>query len=154
MVGAKGLDGRLKVEPLTDRPERLDVGAEVFLEGESVPRAITRVEAPGRVRVVALAGIATREEATRLVGSYLEVEADELPPETYYWHELVGLSVVDASGRSLGTIREVFRAGENEVYRVVGPAGETLIPALRRFVVDLDVKAGRMVVALEAEEFR
>jgi ribosomal 30S subunit maturation factor RimM len=50
---------------------------------------------------------------------------------------------------------EVFRAGGNEVYRIVGPAGERLVPALRSAVHRIDLEAGLMVVAPdEAEEVR
>jgi 16S rRNA processing protein RimM len=47
---------------------------------------------------------------------------------------------------------EVFRAGENEVYRIEGPDGELLIPALREVVRSIDLSAGRMVVRYDAEE--
>jgi ribosomal 30S subunit maturation factor RimM len=41
----------------------------------------------------------------------------------------------------------VFRAGGNEVYRVVGPDGERLVPALRSAIARVDVPAGLMVLA-------
>jgi ribosomal 30S subunit maturation factor RimM len=67
----------------------------------------------------------------------------------------VGLDVVDAQGAAIGELVEVFRAGGNEVYRIVGPAGERLVPALRSMVLDVDLAAGRMTVAPEdAEEVR
>ena len=37
---------------------------------------------------------------------------------------------------------EIFRAGENEVYRIEGPAGELLIPALRDVVRSIDLAVG------------
>ena len=50
---------------------------------------------------------------------------------------------------------EVFRAGGNEVYRIIGPSGERLVPALRTAVELIDLEAGVMVVAPdEAEEVR
>jgi len=67
-------------------------------------------------------------------------------------HQLVGLSVVDEAGAAIGTVVEVFRAGENEVYRIEGPAGELLVPALRQVVREIDLEAGRMVIRYEAEE--
>ena len=49
----------------------------------------------------------------------------------------------------------MFRAGGNEVYRIVGPAGERLVPALRGVVERIDLAAGVMVVAPDdAEEIR
>jgi ribosomal 30S subunit maturation factor RimM len=47
---------------------------------------------------------------------------------------------------------EVFRAGENEVYRIEGPSGELLVPALRDVVRSIDLASGRIVVRYEAEE--
>ena len=105
--------------------------------------------------VLRLAGTDDRPQAERLVGRYLEAPARALPPETYYWHQLEGLQVTDASGAALGTLKEVFRAGENEVYRVVGPADEELlIPALRQYVLRIDLAAGLMVVRYDSEEVR
>ena len=63
---------------------------------------------------------------------------------------------VEASdGAPIGELVEVFRAGGNEVYRIVGPAGERLVPALRGVVERIDLAAGVMVVAPDdAEEVR
>src|ERR687891_514567 len=49
ILGAKGLEGAFRVELLTDWPERLDAGGEVYLEGEADPRRIVDVEWGGRV---------------------------------------------------------------------------------------------------------
>lgn len=152
IAGAKGLAGAFRIEPVTDWPERLAVGETLYLEGQDQPRQVTTVEMGGRLPVIAISGIETREDAEGLIGHYLEVEARELPEGTYYWHQLEGLQVVDEAGTELGTLAEVFRVGENEVYRVVGPGGETLIPALREVVREIDLQAERMVVRYEVED--
>lgn len=154
ILAVKGLRGAVKVEPLTDWPDHLAAGASVYLEDESEPRVIRRAERGGRSTALSLAGIETRETAEPLVGRYLEVEAGELPAGTYYWHQLVGLVAYDVVGRRLGDVVEVFRAGENEVYRISDGNRETLVPALRTVVRDIDIVAGRMVVDLETEEIR
>jgi 16S rRNA processing protein RimM len=102
------------------------------------------------VPVVHLEGIDDRDAAEALAGRYLEREAEQLPAGTYYWHQLVGLRVTDELGIDLGRLVEVFRAGGNEVYRVEGPHGELLIPALERVVARIDLEAGVMVVRPEA----
>ena len=99
-----------------------------------------------------LEGIDDRAAAERLAGRYLEAEATPLPEGSYYWHQLIGLAVADDAGMEIGTVVEVFRAGENEVYRIEGPSGELLVPALRDVVRSIDLAAGRMVVHYEAEE--
>jgi 16S rRNA processing protein RimM len=152
IAGAKGLAGAFRVEPLTDVPTRLAVGERVYLDAEETAREIVTVQSGGRLPVIGLEGIDSRDAAESLTGRYLEVEPRELPEGSYYWHQLEGLRVFDESGAELGELVEVFRVAENEVYRVVGPAGETLIPALREVVREIDLGGRRMVVRYEIED--
>jgi 16S rRNA processing protein RimM len=145
----------MRLEVLTDRDDRLTVGAALFLEGEEAPRRIHEVELGGRVPVVRLEGVEGREQAEALSGRYLEVEAEPLTAGHYYWHQLVGLNVTDESGRELGRLAEVFRAGENEVYRVEADGRpDVLLPAVRDVVREINLKAGTMTVHYETEEVR
>ena len=152
MLGAKGLAGSVRIEALTDHPERLAEGESIWIEDEPTPRSILEAGWGGRVPYIRLEGIADREAAERLVGRYLEAPANPLPPDTYYWHQLIGLTAVDEAGSELGQVVEVFRAGENDVYRIEGAGTELLIPALRDVVRSIDLAAGRMVVRYDAEE--
>lgn len=155
MLGAKGLKGGLRVELLTDFPARLAPGSDVWLEGGTSPLRIDRVESGGRTTVLYLDGIATREAAEQLTDRYIEGPAHELGEGEFYWNDLVGLRVEEPGGAPVGELVEVFRAGGNEVYRIVGSAGERLVPALRSAVLRIDLDSGLMVVAPdEAEEVR
>jgi len=152
VLGAKGLAGSVRIEALTDHPERLAEGESIWIEDEPTPRSILEAGWGGRVPYIRLEGISDRDAAERLVGRYLEAPANPLPPDTYYWHQLIGLTAVDEAGSELGQVVEVFRAGENEVYRIEGAGTELLIPALRDVVRSIDLAAGRMVVRYDAEE--
>ena len=152
VIGAKGLAGSFRIEALTDHPERLAAGESVWIEDEADPRAILESGWGGRVPFLRLDGISDRTAAEQLVGRYLEAPADDLPADTYYWHQLIGLAAVDEAGAELGNVVEIFRAGENEVYRIEGPDGELLVPALREVVRSIDLQAQRMVIRYEAEE--
>lgn len=153
MLGAKGLDGGIRVEVLTDFPERLTPGSEVWLDDDHAALRIARVEPGGRVPVLYLEGIETRDDAEALAGRYLEAPASRLGSGEFYWDDLIGLRVEEPDGAVVGELVEVFRAGGNEVYRVVGPAGERLVPALRTAVLRIDLAAGLVVVSPdEAEE--
>lgn len=152
MLGAKGLAGALRIEALTDHPERLAVGESIWVEDEADPRRILESSWGGRVPVLRLEGVGDRAAAERLAGRYLEAPPSPLAPDAYYWHQLIGLRVADEAGIELGEVVEVFRAGENEVYRVEGFGGELLLPALREVVRSIDLAARRMIVRYDAEE--
>ena len=152
MLGAKGLAGAVRIESLTDHPERLAAGESLWIEDDTEPRRIVEASWGGRAPVLRLEGVADRNAAERLVGRYLEAAPSPLAPDAFYWHQLIGLRVADEAGAELGEVVEVFRAGENEVYRVEGPAGELLLPALREVVRSIDLGSRRMIVRYEAEE--
>ena len=152
MLGPKGLKGGIRVELLTDFPERVAPGSEVWLEGRADPLCIGRMESGGRTTVLYLDGIDTREAAEPLADRYLEGPAHELGEGEFYWNDLVGLRVEEPGGALVGELVEVFRAGANEVYRVVGPSGERLVPALRTVVLRIDLETGLMVVAPDDAE--
>lgn len=142
----------MRVEILTDWPDDLAPGASVHVEGDDVPVTIERVERGGRVPVLYFAGSETRESVESLTGRYLEAPAHALEEGSYFWSDLIGLRVEDTGGGLVGELVEIFRAGGNEVYRVVGPAGERLVPALRSTVLDIDLRRRRIVIAPDDAE--
>ena len=155
ILGAKGLAGAVRVEILTDWPERLAPGAELWIEGDAEPTRVVRLETGGRTTVLHLDGTSDRTAADRLAGRYLEAVASPLPEESYYWDDLIGLQVEEPDGTAVGELVDIFRAGDTEVYRIVGETGERLVPALRTAVLEIDLEANRMIVAPEdAEEVR
>jgi 16S rRNA processing protein RimM len=91
-----------------------------------------------------------RAAAERLRDRYLEVEVEpgaDLEPGQAYWHEVVGSEVRGTSGRTLGRVVDIYRAGETEVYVVRGDAvGEFDLPAVRGIVTEFAPERGTIVV--------
>jgi 16S rRNA processing protein RimM len=151
--GVHGLDGTVRVEPLSDDAARFEPGACLFREGS--PRRLTvewsQADAPGLL--VRFREVQTREVADRLRGVYLEAiaPAADLGPDQYWWHEVIGVPVTTESGEALGAVDDIFRAGGSEVYVVRGgPRGELLVPAVRSVVLEFAPREGRLVVDAEA----
>jgi 16S rRNA processing protein RimM len=98
-----------------------------------------------------LAGIDDRTAAEAMRGALVRVpieQAVELPPGSYFWHEIVGLRVQDTRGRALGTVAEVLATGSNDVYVVRSAEGELLLPAIKDVVRAIDREHGVMTVEL------
>jgi 16S rRNA processing protein RimM len=155
VLGPKGLKGGVRIELLSDWPDAVKAGSRLHGESDDGSWLVTRLESGGRVPVLYLDGITTRDDADRLTGRYLEGEPRSLEPGTYFWDDLIGLRVDGPDGEEVGELVEIFRAGGNEVYRVVGAGGERLVPALRSAIERIDLAAGRIVLtADEPEEVR
>ncbi len=71
-----------------------------------------------------------------------------MPEGTYYHFEVVGLEVLDASGKSLGRVESILQTGSNDVYCVGKGKNEILVPAIREYVAKVDLPAGKMHLAV------
>ena len=159
--GVHGLNGAIRAEVLTDRPEdRFVVGHVLFREGDARPLTIASAEAivdgPGwRIR---FREITSRDGADTLRGAYLEsvVRPDEdLARGSYYWHEVIGCAVRGVDGAELGTVKDIYRIGETEVFTVDGgPFGSFDLPAVRAFIRIFAPRRGEIVVDAESLDLR
>jgi 16S rRNA processing protein RimM len=159
--GVHGLRGALRVEVLTDHPEaRFAPGAVLFREGDAEPLTISTAEAvvDGPGWRIWFREIASRDAADTLRGQYLEapVRPDEdLARGSYYWHEVIGTTVRGVDGTELGTVQDIYRVAENEVFVVGGgPFGSFDVPAVRAFIRIFAPRRGEIVVDADALELR
>jgi 16S rRNA processing protein RimM len=151
--GLHGLQGAVRVEVLTDRPEaRFATGEVLHVEGDARPLTVIAAEAvqdgPGwRLR---FREVPNRQASEWLRERYLEVEVDreaDLDAGAAYWHEVIGATVRDSAGAELGKVADVYRAGESEVYVVRGgPAGEFDLPAVRDVITTFAPERGELIV--------
>src|SRR5439155_17942559 len=127
-------------------------GAILYREGDDRSLTIASAEAivdgPGwRLR---FREISTRDAADRLRGRYLDVPVrpdEDLARGTYYWHEVIGSAVRGVDGTDLGTVQDVYRVAENEVFVVSGGAfGPFDLPAVRAFIRIFAPRRGEIVV--------
>ncbi|MPZ48000.1 MAG: 16S rRNA processing protein RimM [Dehalococcoidia bacterium] len=143
-----GIRGEVKVEPLTDFPERFDAGGRVWIEGAA--RLIERSRPQDRNLILKLQGVDTRDAAEALRGK--ELMLPEAPPidepGRFYQHDILGLRVEDAAGEKLGVIADILSTGANDVYVVRGERGELLLPAVEDVVKQIDLTSGSIIVEL------
>ena len=159
--GVHGLRGAVRVEVLTDRPEdRFVPGSVLFREGDPRPLTLATAEAvadgPGwRLR---FREITSRDGADTLRGAYLEAAVrpeEDLARGAYYWHEVIGVTVRGIDGADLGTVQDVYRVAENEVFIVSGgPFGSFDLPVVRAFIRILAPRRGEIVVDADALDLR
>jgi 16S rRNA processing protein RimM len=146
---AHGLKGEVAVEVRSDNPERFAEGASVLLE-DGRTLEIARSHQHGARLLLTFVGIEDRTGAEALNGRLLMVPEEWLPelPEGEYWpHQLEGCAVLTESGRDLGVIVEVIANPANDLWVARDANGaETLIPAIRDVIAEVDPVAKRVLV--------
>ena len=152
IVACQGLRGVVRVVCFNSPPTPQVLDAESFyLEraGEPPRRHTVEVVRPWRANVqVKFRGLESRTDAEALVGMVVSVPEDELPPpgpDEFYYHEVRGFAVRTTDGQVLGTVRETFNTGSNDVLVVRSGDREHLIPAIADVVRTID-RADRCIV--------
>jgi len=149
---AHGVQGEIALDGASLTAEDLEQVKNFTWRKAGARRALVLEEARpihGRV-LVRFAGIRDRERAAELTLGELLVERSQLPatgPGEAYTFELVGLTVVDTTGRTLGRITEVMRTAAHPVWVVHGEK-ELLIPVADHIVQSVDLEAGVIIVTL------
>lgn len=152
VIGAPyGVRGEMRVRLETDFPETLANRGEIHLRSPSGEWAVCRIESLRVLRgerdaaIVRFEGVSSRDEAQSLRGCEMRIfreQRADLPRDTYYTDDLIGLEVIATDGRSLGKITEVLRQPANDVL----VTESALIPALKSVVLEIDIAAGRVIV--------
>jgi len=152
-----GVSGELRVEVITDSPERLELHAQFYLAHPDSPEVVRpfpveKVHHHKKdIILLKLSGCDSRDQAEALRGSLVRIPFQDVAPLAegeYYVFQLVGMQVETEDGQNLGRLARVLETGANDVYLVQGPQGELLLPAVETVVRQVDVDANRVVVRL------
>jgi 16S rRNA processing protein RimM len=144
IVGPFGIRGELKVFSLTDIPNRFATLDTIYLGDARTPHQIKSVRPyKGELVVLKLTAIddATTAEKVRNQELYIPVEAlADLPQDSYYQHDIIGLQVLLLNGKEIGTIVDIMSAGGNDVYVIKDEnSKQILVPAVKEFIKQVDL---------------
>jgi 16S rRNA processing protein RimM len=134
-----GIDGSFFVEGGSESPDRFALGKTLLVEGQPAEITGSKRGAGGRF-VIKLDRPVQR-------GATLSVRRDELPdpdPDAYYVFQLVGLTVEEEGGRTLGVVTDVSPAPANDALEL---DSGLLLPLVESCVLDVDLEASRILVA-------
>ncbi len=149
-----GIRGEVRVEILTDYPERLVQHDFLYLAPPQSPDEVEQypfesVRPHKGILLVKLGGVDERDAAEELRGMLVQVPFEEAVPleeGEYYHFQLIGMDVETETGEWLGRVAEVIATGAHDVYVVRGPRGEVLLPAIEDVILELNTEARKMVV--------
>ena len=140
IVNAVALRGEVKVYNYSGCRERYEELSSILVEDER--HTIENVRYQGNVVILKLSGIDDRNAAEAAKGSYLYITEDELPelPEdTFYIRDLIGMTAETAEGVRLGRLSDVIQNSAQDLYEIERDDGrKLLIPAVSEFILDID----------------
>jgi 16S rRNA processing protein RimM len=150
----RGNRGEVLADLFTDFPARFETLREVWLELEDGRRRLYVLEEcwshKGR-QVLKFAGIDSISAAQELAGAWVKIAPEDavpLPEGTYFDHDLIGCSVREAGGKSLGEVTDVLRIDGNNQLVVNGPQGEFMIPAVGAICKSVSIAEKVIIVDL------
>ncbi len=154
IINTHGHKGAVKVQSLTDYPERFEELQEIFMvDGEKKEKlTINSVKYQKSNLILEINEIEDMNQAEIYKGKYLFIDKKDariLPEGRYYIFQLVGLNVYE-NNDLLGTITDIIQTGSNDVYIVKSEnkGKDLLIPALKQVVKNIDLENKRMDVQL------
>ncbi len=149
---AHGLRGEVRLQVFTQDPDAvIDYGELESEDGTRKFRVSSLRPAKGHF-VAKFEGVNDRNASEALTNIQLFVSREKLPKieeaETFYYSDLIGLGVEDASGKSFGVVVAVRNYGAGDMLEVSAKpnAAGTLVPFIDQFVPEVDLKNRRVVI--------
>jgi 16S rRNA processing protein RimM len=151
ILAPHGIRGEVKVEILTDYPERFFQHPTLYVGPAAVPVKVKSARYFKSYVLLSFENRPDRNAVEELRGLYLQIPISEAMPleeGEFYLFQAIGLEVVTDEGDLLGTVTEVIETGANAVFVVKGEGREILIPDTKEVVLGADLEKGTLTVHL------
>ncbi|MBO0462610.1 ribosome maturation factor RimM [Enterococcus sp. DIV1298c] len=156
IVNTQGIKGEVRVISTTDFPEeRYKKGSilTLFQEGKApVELTVKSHRKHKNFDLLSFENHPSINDVEKYRDGILRVSKEdlvELTENEYYYHEIIGLKVIDENEKELGKIKEILSPGANDVWVIQRPKKkDALIPYIDSVVQEVDVENGLVRVTL------
>jgi 16S rRNA processing protein RimM len=155
IVNTQGLKGEVRVVSSTDfANERYKTGNTLFL---FMPKSVTPLELKVKSHrkhktfdLLTFEGLENINEAEKLRDGIIKVpesQLGDLEEDEFYYHEIIGCTVMTTEEETLGNIIEILSPGANDVWVIKPKSGkDILIPYIKDVVLKVDVKEKLVII--------
>jgi 16S rRNA processing protein RimM len=150
IAGAFGVKGEVRLKSFCADPVAIADYTPLYAKDGRRFATIILTGAASNALTARIDGVATKEDADALKGIELYAERDQLPslPDDEFYHaDLIGMSVYDAGGKLLGTVKAVLNHGASDLLEIHSPGAKStvLLPFTQAAVPTVDLAAGRII---------
>ncbi len=155
LVSPHGLHGEVKVNPLSEFPERFTKPGKRWLQqSNKTPKEVDLIsgrQVPGKsIYIIRLQTINNRNRAEALIGQNLLVHESHRPKlnaNEFHFLDLVGLSAkLSREGSPIGEVTDLLKAG-NDLLEIKLICGEkVLVPFVKAIVPEINLQEGWLLL--------
>jgi 16S rRNA processing protein RimM len=151
-----GVKGWLKLHSFAHPKEQILQYGPFYLQKGSNFQELTglTIQAYRDEFIAQVADINDRDNAIPYVNCDLYMKDEQLPKcpaGQFYWHQLIGLQVINRSGYQFGVVDHLIYAGQ-DVLCIQNETGEVMIPFVQGVtILKVDLAAKQIVVDWEAD---
>ncbi|MGC1182423.1 ribosome maturation factor RimM [Legionella sp.] len=141
---AHGVKGCVTVHSFTEPLDNIlrYTNWHVFINNKWQPIKLLCAKVQNKFIIAEIDGYSERE----LVASHLtnreiavqQEQLEELKSGEYYWHQLIGMSVINLQGDPFGKVTEIIPTGSNDVLVVRGERRHLIPYVPGKFILDID----------------
>ena len=151
ITGPKGLKGTMWINPVRGLVRTVPSLFPPPNSKKGEPRKVLSLSQRKGRYLISLEGITDIDQVEAVKGESLYISREQLEPLAqgeYYWHDLIGMRVVDTQGKELGKVVKIFSTGSNDVY-VVDPVKQYYIPATTDVIREVSLE--KKIIVIDAE---
>jgi len=150
VAGAFGVKGEVKIKSFTENPKDCLTYGPFRNEAGKIILTPVRSRPVKKFFAAICEEVKTREQAEALKSTKLYAFKDQLPePEEdeFYYSDLIGLSVEQVDGSSMGKVKAVHDFGSGDLLEIKTPGQKDWYhPFTKEAVPTVDIKGGRVVI--------
>jgi 16S rRNA processing protein RimM len=154
IVKPHGIRGEVKAYSYSEKPENFKHYKRIVLQETAASGTrvynIVKSREQGKLAILKLEGVASREAAETLQGSRIWLKKTQFPKldsDEYYWHQLKGLLVITESGQKLGKVTKLFSTAAHDIMVVTDADNEYMIPVEGPIIRNIDEQGGKIIIS-------
>ncbi len=155
IVNTHGIKGEVRVISRTDfSEERYKKGNSLYLflpnATEPIQLEVKSHRTHKNFDLLTFEGYEDINAVEKLRDGILKVPEDQLaklPEGEYYFHEIIGCTILTDAGEEIGKVKEILTPGANDVWVVKAKGGkEQLIPYIEDIVKEINVSEKKIII--------
>lgn len=151
-----GIKGLITVHSFTEPRDNMLSYADwmIFLNGQWRTVELLETKTQGKHILALVKGFEDRNLCEQLTNKDIAIHASALPElddDSFYWHELTGMTVVDSTGVTLGVVQELMPTGANDVLVVEGEKRHLIPWLMGRYITSVNRKTRVIQVDWDSE---